>query len=310
MSFVDGAKVPVALVSDARTSFPAWHLPARVGGAEVAYLRAAATSKGPEVAFDVTPPNPGGYVLGRDMLVYHKITLNFTCARRADNPIVIGSDTAPRAFPFNSCVNTINLLLNNQSFSISNWNEIGAQLMRFNARENTFKYGSLCPWQPENTADYSQLTGSMLDKLSSAASSDRDTPRGGYTRCVSHDVMNNANPAQCIGAKVTIETWEPVNLSPLLYGLKENGLPFVQTFSLRFVMGDYLRMLSRKTTGDAVNFTGYSDQAAELYYQSIAAPLLDNAIPPIVTMPYHRVQPLTLLSPEYCQIQAPTWCLR
>lgn len=296
MSFVEGGKIPVAVTSDPRTHFPDWAIPAKQSAQGISYLKASATSTGTEIAFDgITPPSPATSVLGRDMLWHTTLQIEVKGAAVAGgNFINLGSDTAPRAMPFNSVANTITLTLNNQSFTVSQWDQIGAPLMKFNPRGNTFKYGSLCPWMPDNCAKYSEMTGSLRDVIAASASNDHDTPRGGYTLIKSENIPGT--PA-AEGSRITLEVFEPVNISPLLYGLsaKESGLPYIQTFSLRFVLGDLKRLLSRKEDANAITSFNVVPESMKslLYYQVIAAPLLDRSLPEVISMPFHRIQTST-----------------
>jgi hypothetical protein len=283
--------IPVTKVVDARVDFPEWKLPVREGGSSVAYLKATASSKGSSVQFDVVPPNPGGSVIGRDMLWYNKVVFTITNPGPAPEgavPIVTpGLYDAPRAYPVTSCVDTATIQINNESITVNNIADIGHVLRRFNPRSAMYKLSNFCPWFPD-AGDYSQLQGSGRDVLSAAATGDYDFMRGAYTRFT---VADGATPQNAV---VTLETYEPINFSPFMFGSQSPGIPYVQSLGLRFNISNFALALSHANVNanlpiDNLAYIKAEHVASDLYYQSIAAPLLSSTLKPELVLPHYRL---------------------
>ncbi|MDO8931586.1 MAG: hypothetical protein Q7U97_04265 [Rhodocyclaceae bacterium] len=289
----------VVQIVDKRVDFRPHALPVREGCGNVAYLQATATSLGSSVQFDVTPPNPTSNVLSRDMLIANTVTLNIAVpVGGAASLIKIGSYDAPRAFPWSSCVDAMTLRLNGQSFSVNQWSEIGHVLRRCNPKSAFYKLGNKAPWFPDQGSDYPALLTSTRNVLSAAAAGDYDMYRGAYTRVVA----SNVTPTT---ATVTITTFEPVCLDPIMYASDQAGIPYVQSFGLTFNMGNYARMLSHAFDATTADFTNAQVSAVHnsstMYYQSIAQPLLGDKMPAQISFPFHAVN--TNVSPAQAVVQ-------
>jgi len=286
-------KMPVVKVVDSRLSFPEWAVPVREGGNVVSYLSANATSKGAQVSFSLNPPNPGGSVLARDILIYNKLTFTVAGAEIAGVPLVnIGSTDAPRAYPWSSCIDNISLNLNNETISVGNWSDIGHVMRRFNPRASLYKKMNICPWFPDQSAVYQDLVGSNRNPLASGTVGDYDYLRGAYARCYTTGAVTTT------AATIVLETVEPLTLAPFLPGSTAPGIPFVQTLNLDFTCSNYARALSRALgypVGGAdtplANFTSISavHNDSRIFYQSIALPLTEEAVPREVSLPHYRL---------------------
>ena len=283
-------RVPVAKIVDHRVSFPAWSLPVREGGQSVSYLRASATSLGSNVQFDIVPPNPGASVIGRDMLWYNKVTFAVNAATAAPaNVINAGVTDAPRAFPITSCVDVMTCQINNETITVSNWAEIGHVLRRFNPKSAMYKLSNFCPWFPDQSAEYPPLAGSNRDVLAAGATGDYDFMRGAYAR---YTVVPGAAPTT--QATITLETVEPVNLSPFMYGSQSPGIPFVQTLRLQFNINNWNRALSHAVVaGTSANLLDSDIKGnlveSTLFYQSISVPMLEEQLPRSISLPHYRL---------------------
>jgi hypothetical protein len=281
-------KIPVTKVVDPRIHFGRWSMPVREGGNSVSYLRVSATSLGSTVQFDIVPPSPSSCVVSRDMLWYNRFTL--TCSSTAAPPagavnlVTPGLYDAPRAYPITSCVDSMAVQINNETITVNNWSDIGATLRRFNPRSAMYKLSNFCPWFPDQSSDYQNLTGSLRDVLSAAAAGDYDFMRGAYTRFTVQPGATSTN------AVVVLETLEPVNLSPFMYGSQSPGIPFVQTLGLRFNLSNIARALSHAVTPQNVPITSVSfvHNQSDMFYQSIALPVTER-IPPSVVLPHYRL---------------------
>jgi hypothetical protein len=283
--------IGVTKVVDPRVDFPEWKLPVREGASNVAFLKVSASSKGASVQFDITPPNPGASVIGRDMLWYNKVV--FTINNPSDPPedpvsiVTPGLYDAPRAYPFTSCVDTATIQINNESISVNNLSEIGHVLRRFNPRSAMYKLSNFTPWFPDQ-GDYKQLQGSGRDVIAAASTGDVDFLRGSYTRFT---VADGSTPNEAI---VTLETYEPINLSPFMFGSQSPGLPYVQSLGLRFNISNFARALCHINVDTNLPLTNLSyissdHKESALYYQSIAMPLLSSTLKPEVVLPHYRL---------------------
>ncbi len=284
-------KVKVAKIVDHRVSFPDWSLPVREGGQVVSYLQSSATSLGSTVQFDIVPPNPGASVIGRDMLWYNRVTytINTVAAANPGPLIQPGVCDAPRAFPFTSCVDVMTAQINNETLTVNNWAEVGHALRRFNPRSAMYKLSNFCPWFPDQSAEYSSLAGSNRDVLSAAATGDYDFMRGAYAR---YTVVPGADPTR--QATITLETVEPVNLSPFMYGSQAPGIPYVQTLRLQFNIGSFKRALSHAVIGTTIDIPNSAiadpaHNASRLFYQSISVPMLEEQLPRSISLPHYRM---------------------
>ncbi len=283
-------KLKVTKVVDSRGAFPEWEMPVREGGNVVSYLQSQATSLGNVVSFSIVPPNPSGSVLSRDILVYNKLTFTLAGADQGIKLVNIGTNDAPRAFPWSSCIDTMALQLNNETITVGNWAEIGHVMRRFNPRSSLYKLSNFCPWFPDQSANYKDLIGTNRNPLAAGAVGDYDYLRGAYFRCFTTANTNT-------DATVVLETYEPLNLSPFMFGSKAPGIPYTQTLGLTFNMGGYTRALSRAVGAalaggrNLANFTSVSVEhnASRLFYQTVAVPLLEGAIPRSISLPHYKL---------------------
>lgn len=303
----------VVQIIDKRVDFRPQALAVREGCGTVAYLQASATSLGSSVQFDIIPPNPNSNVLSRDILVENTVTLTINAPSNvADltDLIKIGSYDAPRAFPWSSCVQSMTLRLNGQSFSVNAFNEVGHVLRRCNPKSAFYRLGSKAPFYPDQSSDYAALITSNRNVLSAAAAGDFDMYRGAYTRV-------NVTAVDTQSATVVITTFEPVCIDPVMYASDLAALPYVQSFGFTFSMGSYARMLSHAFDATTTDFTNAQVTAVHnkstLYYQSIAQPLLADKMPAQISFPYHQVntnvaaaQSVIQIAPYVGPIQAGT----
>lgn len=287
-------KVPVTLVDDPRLVFHDWAIPSRIGGDAISYNQVSVPSPSGNINFTIQPSNPSGAVIA-PTLIWHtrtQFTIN-TGAGGAGNLCIQGYTDAPRAYPMTSCCNSITITINGTPVNFTNLNMIGHALRRFNPRSAMYKSANFCPWYPDSgCVNYADLVLTNRNPLGAGGVGDLDFTRGSYQRVT---YTAGANPAyQCT---VTLDSYEPVNLSPFLYDMHQQGLPYVQTMNVEFNMTNSLaRALSHAVIAGqnvAIPNSAITDaviQSSTLYYQQINLPKFAREIRPTVNIPCYKLQ--------------------
>jgi hypothetical protein len=286
--------IPVTVISDPRTTFEDWSLPCRVGGSGISYLQQQANSANSNlISFDIRPPNWTGSVIGPEMIWYNKVTLTIVGAAGSGNLLQPGVLDAPRAFPFTSVVDSMRMTINGTSFDIQQNAMIGHVLRRFNPRASLFKEANYCPWYPDSGfCRYQDVTASTRNPLGSGSVGDLDFTRGAYQKVVYTPTAGSLTT----NGTVVLESWEPLNISPLMYEATGQGLPYVSTLHFDFNISNIARLLSHSvgTGGSGVipnSGVTASAQTSYMYYQMINYPLLGREVKPIISMPFYSINP-------------------
>lgn len=297
MSLVNPEKLGVTLVEDPRVSFPEWTIPSHYGGDSISYNQVSASSiagAGGTTLFTVKPSAPNSAVIAPNMIWYNKGEFAIDITPRvggAGNLLQQGNTDAPRAYPFTSCVDTLNVTLNNASITLPNWSMIGHAIRRFNPRAAMYKASNFCPWFPDQCANYSGVIATNRNPLGAGAVGDFDFTRGAYQRVTYTPAAGNAGQVQ---GTVVLETWEPINISPLMYDMQGKGLPYVQTLQLDFTMSGLFRALSH-AVGQTNNIPILNGDitsnitASKLFFQQITLPMFARSIATIVSLPLYRL---------------------
>lgn len=299
MSLVQNNPLKVTLIDDPRVTFDEWSIPARFGGSGILYSRQSANSlagSAGTTSFTVKPNNPGGSVIAPNMIVYTKCTfaVNNTINPAPTNPLFNqGVTDAPRAYPILSCCDSMSLTLNGAQLMFPNMNMIGHALRRFNPRAAMYKSANFCPWYPDSgVATYENLVATGRNPLGAAGVGDFDFSRGAYQRVVYTNTAGDTNKGT-----VVLETWEPINLSPLLYDMKAQGLPYINTLDLTLNVSNLHRALSHAVPTGGANPQGAIPNGAvvgtvvesTLFYQQINLPLFAREIAPVVCLPAYKL---------------------
>jgi len=253
------------------------------------------------ITYSINPPNPGVFV---DRKIYKQlpVRIQLNCATPNTYPLLRNGYDAPRSFPISSATSTLSATLNNTQFSIQLSDVIQA-LVHCNTGEDlkTYEYSST-PSYLDQSANYSDLQGTMRNPLSNFGNSSdgENCPRGGFSKFT---IVSNT-PSQAIIDCVFIE---PVFLSPFYFGagMAEGFLHIQQmNFVWNFIANAAFRMWSHDISGahapgaitsGAVafsNFTSLYSATAFTYrviptmFMCYISPKETMPIPPICVYPY------------------------
>lgn len=290
-------KLPVTLIEDDRLTFPEWSMPARFGGSAVNYSQMPCSGPpgqaGP-ITFLIKPNNPTGSVIAPTLIWYTACSFSITVqAGGAGNLVQPGVGDAPRAYPMTSCCDNLQVNINGVTLDFPYLSMIGHALRRFNPRSALYKAANFCPWMPDNGfAAYESVVNTARNPLAAVGVGDFDFTRGAYQR-----VVYTPGGAPTTEATVTLETWEPVNITPFMYDMHGKGIPYIETLGLTFTMSNLHRALSHAVlTGGGANVaipnnavTG-NITASTLYYQQINLPQWARDVSPVVKLPIYRIQ--------------------
>lgn len=170
-----------------------------------------------------------------------------------------GYSSALGPFPFQSCCNTVQATINNNTVS-QNMRDVMFQLMRFNDRRELARYNNACPTMYDSYLNYDEALGTNNNPLAgwNNVSNDQDfQPRGSF-KLIS--VSGNDPKADGVDNLRTVlvrfKTTEPLMLSPFIWcDPKSNnqGLYGVQTLNFVFNLGSANRVVR---LAQSANFTG------------------------------------------------------
>jgi hypothetical protein len=151
-----------------------------------------------------------------------------------------GYSSALGPFPFQSCCNTVQATINNNTVS-QNMKDVMFQLLRFNDRRELARYNNACPTMYDSYLNYDDALGTNNNPLAgwNNVSNDQDfQPRGSFKIL---EVSGNAPKADGVDNARTVlvkfKTTEPLMLSPFIWcDPKSNnqGLYGVQTLNFVF----------------------------------------------------------------------------
>jgi hypothetical protein len=193
----------------------------------------------------------------------------------------LGTNDGPRQFPLASIMDNLLMSVNGESVSVPVGDYIHPLLCYNSTSEQRGKEWSTSPSMPDS---YQQLSdwsiyGSSKNPLANFGESSEDT-RGGF-------------PVTVVAADtVRIEITEPLFISPLLQGLKDDeGFTNVQQFqfSIRWA-SDLSKAWSHSSLGNAITSVDVSFyQAPEMLVTYLTKDFTDK-IPAQVSYPYHKPQ--------------------
>jgi hypothetical protein len=287
-------KLDVTLVDDPRLVFDKWAIPARIGGDAISYNSVSVPSPSGNINFAINPSNPSGAVVAPTLIWHTRTVFNINVGvGGVGNLCIQGFSDAPRAYPMTSCCQSITITINGTPVSFTNLNMIGHALRRFNPRASMYKAANFCPWYPDSgCVNYGDLVLTNRNPLGAGGVGDLDFTRGSYQRVT---YVAGADPTtQCT---VTLDTYEPVNLSPFMFDMHQQGLPYVQNMSVEFnLTGSLARALSHAVVAGqnvAIPNSAITDaviQSSTLYYQQINLPKFAREIKPSVNLPCYKLQ--------------------
>lgn len=210
-------------------------------GKEVMYKAYTSTSiSSASIQFSCPPPS-GNVIVDRKMYISLPVRLTFTGPGTNTDNLLMPNRDAPRAFPFSSACDTLNVTINNTSVTM-NMADVIHPLLRFNTKEDlkNFEYSGTtsCLDQSQN---YSDLYGTVRNPLGFYGdSSDEDIQsRASYP----FTIVSNTPTSAVVDMLIT----EPLFLSPFYWG-KGNSSGFFNVntmdFNFNFLNNCGMRMWS------------------------------------------------------------------
>lgn len=184
--------------------------------------------------FSAPPPSPM-VAVSRNVKLLQPVTIDFEGNAPTDQALLQSGYDAPRAYPLSSNMNTLQLDLNNTSFSINMSDTIQA-LLRYHNPDN-LKDGnmSMTPSTLDKSQQYSDLANTIRNPLSSILDTGLGglDPRGAFP-AVSFTNNISTSPLSTTTAQIQYNFVEDLFLSPMLFGTtcQENGFIGLQTLQL------------------------------------------------------------------------------
>lgn len=131
---------------------------------------------------------------------------------------------APRCDPNNQAMQTVQVTLNNQSFS-SNLNTYSRIYQRYHRDEfDEDSDLSLSPSMPDQSQDYGQLNLTAKDPLAGYGDNTAQIPRGSFAGCT---ILSNTSTGVADTASVIMEFTNPLPLSPMSFGNNQEEVAFI-----------------------------------------------------------------------------------
>jgi hypothetical protein len=199
-------------------------------------------------------------------------------------------------FPFSQCVNTLTLSINNTTVSSSYADTLDLILKQMSV-DGLNRYSDLCPTHPDVYNDATVNTGSQSQYLTGLTGTwdTRNFPRGAFPMKVLNIARDDATN---ITAKVviTVETWEPVFISPLCFGdaldSHNAGLSGISSMNFNFNLnGNVSKALRVALTTAQINSATVAISnvlTSELHF-SFLNPKPEQQIPLTNITPYYEI---------------------
>ncbi len=264
------------------------------GGQRVSWKPVISTSySNSSATFSAPPPSPA-IAVDRKVKLYQPVHIDFIGNAPIGQALLQSQYDAPRAYPLSSNMNTLQIDLNNTSFSINMSDTIQAFLRYHNPE--CLKQGdmSLTPSLLDQSQQYSDLVNAIRNPLASYIDSVEGSVQGRgafpYT-----GLTNNISAG--IGVDTTASAdfifTEDLFLSPMLFGTcgQENGFIGLQTFQLIINWGTDLSRFWCHDNSGGTTLTSISvtmGQPILLFQYKTPSPL--SVIPTTKSYPYYEVQ--------------------
>lgn len=243
--------------------------------------------------FSAPPPDPNTCV-SRKVRLSVPVTIDFIGNAPLGQALLQSQYDAPRAYPLSSNISTIQLDLNNTNFSINMSDTIQA-LLRYHNPDN-LKDGELSttPSTLDKSQQYSDLSNSIHNPLSSLI----DTGLGGLDGRGAFPVSsitNNISLGIGMDTTATISTvfTEDIFLSPLLFGTHclENGFIGLQTLQLIVNWNSNLNRMWCHDNSGGTTLTSIVVTLGQptLLFQYKTPDIVEH-IPTFRTYPYYEIQ--------------------
>lgn len=235
-------------------------------------------------SFTSNPPGPN-YVIDRQMVLKYTLTLSFQVTGKAGgqgtSTVLTDGYDGLRQFPFSSVCSSMACTINNTTVS-SNLQDYIHPLLRYNdpAEQRLSNYSG-CPTMPDCYADYGQGFGSLrnpLGKYDNSPSGDVDITRASFGgRVILNEIITGVGTFY---AQVQYDIYEPILMSPWLFGREYSGLYGVQNMTWNMTISNALGRLwchsDYGNTADAAKYT--FKQISNATLSAAKAGTLDNAV--------------------------------
>ena len=257
----------------------------------------AISTSNSSITFNIQTPSEST-VIARRIMLSATLNLNLQYVYPANTPQGIlpfnyGYTEALAPFPLQSCLNTIQMTVNNNTVS-QNQRDVLFQLLRFNDRRELARYNNATPTMYDSYYNYADATlanNNPLGAWNDVANDQDFQPRGTFAlNSVTGNTPTPAPQAQplTVNVLVSFTTIEPLMISPLIWcDPKSNNQGFygIQVFNLVLNVGDVSRIVrSARATGNGVLTTTLS-----------VAPNVPGIQSPQLFLQYYTRQPSDLV---------------
>lgn len=199
------------------------------GGSKISFKAYTSTSiSNSSIQFSCPPPS-GQIIVDRNIMITLPVRLTFSGnllstsgAFTSSLSLLSQNRDAPRAFPFSSALDTLQIGINNDSVSM-NMSDIIHCLTRYNIGSGLRgKEYSTTPNYPDQSYNYEDLFGDIRNPLGDygAGHPNEAVPRGGFpfTIVSNEPVLSSVSPGTAATAVVDMLIHCPLFLSPLYFG--------------------------------------------------------------------------------------------
>lgn len=264
------------------------------GGDRVSWKPIISTSYSNSSATFSSPPPSPKISVNRHVKLFQPVTIDYIGNCELGQLLLQSQYTSPRAYPLSTNMNTLQIDLNNTSFSINMSDTIQALLRYHNPDSLSDGNMSTTPSQMDNTQQYSDSTNSNFNPMSSVL--DSSLSQGSMGRGAFPLVSQVNNISTGIGNPTTAQQvynfCEDLFLSPLLFGTEsqESGFIGLQTFQLTINwLNDLSRMISHNPA--LTTFTSITVTLGQpvLLFQYKTPNLMDK-LPLYKNYPYYEIQ--------------------
>lgn len=238
-------------------------------------------------------------VIDRHIMIRNVLEFTLTSTvQPADGATLITgvSDINLANFPFSQSVNTLTLSINNTTVSSSYTDTLDLVLKQMSV-EGLNRYSDLCPTHPDVYVDATNKTATQSQYLTGLTGlyDTRAFPRGAFPMNVVNTARDDATNTVA-SVVITVETWEPVFISPLVYGdaldSHNAGLSGISSMNFNFNLNGIVNKALRcALTTAAINASSVaisSVQTSELYFQFLN-PKPEQQIPLTNVTPYYEI---------------------
>jgi hypothetical protein len=221
------------------------------GGAEATQqVYQAVSSSTSQLTFNIQVPSQET-LIARDVMLRTRFRIDITgvVSTSGDTLVNYGVNTAFAPFPFSQLQTTATATINNNSVSCNVQDVLSSFILKMMEVDELLEYNSMAPVQPDN---YFNLNNTNANNAISSYKNAYGTdfiPRGSF-RLVSLVNPASTTANQSRTAELTIETTEPVFVSPFTFG-KHNEAPLSQITNMNFVfnLGNPALAIRRTTAG-------------------------------------------------------------